>query len=78
MARGGGSRSGRPRAEFAALYLGLPLVMALALPPDRVWPCSRGDGARRALARPHPGLRLGELARGWGRIAWGQVAWWAR
>lgn len=59
--------------EFAALYAGLPLVMALAMPADWLWPVLLGVTvvAVGLLART-PGFRWGELVRG--RVDWGQVA----
>ena len=72
--RAGADPGGRA-LEFAALYLGLPLMMALALPPDWVWPVLLGATALgvRLLART-PGFAWGELACGWRGIDWGQVA----
>ena len=76
MARGGRVRGAGGRAlEFAALYLGLPLVMALALPPDWVWPVLAGATALGVLLLARtPGFTWGELASGWRSIGWGQVA----
>jgi membrane protease YdiL (CAAX protease family) len=77
MTEGFGTEAARtgPRlaTEFVLLYLGLPLVMALALPPDWMWPVLFGVTAvALALLARTPGFRSGELLRG--RIAWGQVA----
>jgi membrane protease YdiL (CAAX protease family) len=59
--------------EFALLYVGLPLAMALAMPADWLWPVLFGATAVAAglLART-PGFRWRDLGRG--RIDWGQVA----
>jgi membrane protease YdiL (CAAX protease family) len=64
---------GRLAAEFVLLYVGAPLVLALALPADWMWPVLFGVTAVAAglLART-PGFRWAELVRG--RVAWGQVA----
>jgi membrane protease YdiL (CAAX protease family) len=74
--RGTGARARAGRAaEFVALYLGLPLLMAFVFPPDWVWPVLAGATALGlALLALTPGFRWGELAGGWRRIAWGQVA----
>ena len=63
----------RRAAEFLALYLGGPLAMALAMPPDRLWPAFLGVTlvALVLLART-PGFDWRELARG--GVAWGEVA----
>ena len=55
--------------EFAALYLGLPLAMALAMPPAWLWPVFLGLTllALGLLART-PGFRWAELGRGWRRL----------
>jgi uncharacterized protein len=67
--------AGRARraAEFLALYLGGPLAMALAMPPDRLWPAFLGVTlvALVLLART-PGFDWRELARG--GVGWGEVA----
>jgi hypothetical protein len=70
MAAGGWTRA----AEFAALYLGLPLVMALLLPPDLVFAVLFAATALGAvlLART-PGFAWAEVWRGWGRIDWRHV-----
>jgi membrane protease YdiL (CAAX protease family) len=61
--------------EFAALYLGLPLVLALALPPDWLWPVLfSATGIGLVLLARTPGFRWAELGRGWRRLDWGQVA----
>jgi membrane protease YdiL (CAAX protease family) len=62
-------------AEFAALFLGLPLVMALAVPADWMWPVLFGATALALvlLART-PGFSWSELLRGWRRLDWGHVA----
>ncbi len=55
--------------EFAALYLGLPLAMALVMPPAWLWPVFLGVTllALGLLART-PGFRWAELGRGWRRL----------
>ena len=62
----------RRAAEFLALYLGGPLAMALAMPPDRLWPAFLGVTlvALVLLART-PGFDWRELAQG--GVAWGEV-----
>src|ERR687896_733400 len=62
-------------AEFAALYLGLPLVMAFAMPADWLWPVLLGVTALALglLARTR-GFRWRELAGGWRRLDWRQLA----
>ena len=63
----------RRAAEVLALYLGGPLAMALAMPPDRLWPAFLGVTlvALVLLART-PGFDWRELAQG--GVAWGEVA----
>ena len=64
---------GRLAAEFALLYLGLPLLLALALPPDWLWPALLGATAVAALLLARtPGFHWASLVEG--RIAWGEVA----
>jgi membrane protease YdiL (CAAX protease family) len=59
-------------AEFGLLYVGLPLLMALALPPDWLWPVLFGVTAVAAgLLAATPGFRWRDLLAG--RVAWGQV-----
>ena len=61
-------------AEFAALYVGLPLVVALALPPDWLFPVLFGAaGVGLVLLARTPGFRWRELARGWRGLDWGLV-----
>jgi membrane protease YdiL (CAAX protease family) len=75
MAERGGIEAVRPQlaVEFAALYLGLPLGMALAVPPDWLWPVLFGVTAvALALLAVTPGFRWRELVGG--RLAWGEVA----
>jgi membrane protease YdiL (CAAX protease family) len=61
------------KLEFGALYVGAPLVMALAMPPDWLWPVFLGVtlAALVLLART-PGFDWRELGRG--GVAWGEVA----
>jgi membrane protease YdiL (CAAX protease family) len=60
-------------AEFALIYLALPLLLALVLPADWLWPGLFGVtfAAVLLLART-PGFRWRELARG--RVRWAPVA----
>jgi uncharacterized protein len=62
-------------AEFAVLYVALPLVMALALPADWLWPIVLAATlvAVVLLART-PGFAWAELGRGWRCLPWGKVA----
>jgi membrane protease YdiL (CAAX protease family) len=58
-------------AEFLALYLGLPLVLALALPTDWLWPVFFAATALAlGLLAITPGFAWTELARGWASIDW--------
>jgi membrane protease YdiL (CAAX protease family) len=60
--------------EFAALYLGLPLLLALALPPDALFPVLfAATGLGLALLARTPGFRWRELTGGWRRLDWGAV-----
>lgn len=62
-------------AEFAALFLGMPLVMALAVPADWMWPVLMAvTGLALALLARTPGFAWGELVRGWSGLDWGYVA----
>jgi membrane protease YdiL (CAAX protease family) len=62
-------------AEFAALYVGLPLVLALAMPPDWLWPVLFGATALAlVLLALTPGFAWSELWRGWGGYDWRYVA----
>ena len=58
-------------AEFVALYVGLPLVLAFALPADWLRPVFFAVAAVAVvlLART-PGFAWGELARGWTGLDW--------
>jgi membrane protease YdiL (CAAX protease family) len=59
--------------EFGVLFVGLPLVMALALPPDWLWPVLFGmTAAALVLLGLTPGFRWRELVAG--QIGWGRVA----
>ena len=68
-------RIGRLRAfEFALLYVGLPLGMALALPADWLWlVLFAATALALGLLAATPGFAWAELARGWRRIDWRQV-----
>lgn len=61
--------------EFAGLYLGLPLLLALAFPPDWLFPTLLGATTLGAilLART-PGFAWRELLRGWRGLDWRHVA----
>ena len=80
MAEQGNTRAagrGEPwlAAEFAALYLGVPVVLALFAPTDWLLPLLFGMTAvALGLLALTPGFRWGELAEGWRRIDWGVVA----
>ena len=62
----------RRAAEFAALYVGGPLAMALVMPPDWLWPVLLGVTlvALVLLART-PGFAWRELAQGGDRLGRG-------
>jgi membrane protease YdiL (CAAX protease family) len=65
-------REGR-KVEFGALYVGAPLAMALAMPPDWLWPVFwTVTLAALALLALTPGFDWRELVRG--GVAWGEVA----
>jgi uncharacterized protein len=75
MADRGATVPGRVRAllavEFAALYLGVPLAMALAMPTEWLWPVFFGATALAlGLLAATPGFAWAELARGWRRLEW--------
>ncbi|HET9068638.1 MAG TPA: CPBP family intramembrane glutamic endopeptidase [Amaricoccus sp.] len=65
------------RIEFALLYVGAPLAMALAMPPDWLWPVFLGVTlAALGLLALTPGFAWHELVRGGadGGVDWGEVA----
>lgn len=65
-------RAGRA-AEFLALYLCAPLAMALAMPPDWLWPVFLGVTlAALVLLALTPGFAWRELVAG--GVDWGQLA----
>lgn len=73
-ALGGASRRGRA-AEFAALYLGAPLVLALGLPPSSLFTALFGVTALGVvLLALTPGFAWRELTTGWRGLDWGHVA----
>ena len=75
MADRGAAGTERARAmlavEFAALYLGVPLAMALLMPAAWLWPVFFAATALAlGLLAATPGFAWAELARGWRRIEW--------
>lgn len=67
-------RGARLAVEFAGLYAGVPLVLALALPPSWMWPVLSGATALAVvLLAATPGFRWVELARGWRGLDWAHV-----
>jgi membrane protease YdiL (CAAX protease family) len=69
-------RPGRLRlgAEFGALYVAAPLMMALAAPPTLLFPVLFAvTGIGLALLHFTPGFSWRELWRGWDRIDWRAV-----
>ena len=57
--------------EFAALYIGVPLLLALAAPASWLWPVLLATTAvALALLAATPGFAWRELAQGWGRLDW--------
>jgi membrane protease YdiL (CAAX protease family) len=61
------------RLEFALLYIGAPLAMALAMPPDWLWPVFFAVTlAALVLLAMTPGFAWRELLRG--RLDWGEAA----
>ncbi len=69
------ARAARLLAEFAAIYLAAPLVMALALPPEWMFPALfTVTGLGLVLLARTPGFRWRDLLAGAGRIDWKLVA----
>jgi len=61
--------------EFAALYIGVPLLLALAAPASWLWPVLLATTAvALALLTATPGFAWRELAQGWGRLDWRWIA----
>ncbi len=61
-------------AEALAFYVGGPLVMALVLPPDALFPALFAMAAvGMVLLARTPGFRWAELGRGWGGVDWAHV-----
>lgn len=61
--------------EFAALYLGVPLVLAFVLPPSWMWRVLMSATALGVLLLAvTPGFSWRELTRGWTQLDWGHVA----
>lgn len=71
----GAERTGREArlvAEFAVVFLGLPLLMALRVPPDWLWPVMLGlTAAAAVLLTLTPGFRWRALAAP--RVDWRMV-----
>jgi membrane protease YdiL (CAAX protease family) len=62
-------------AEFAFLFVGLPLLMALAVPADWLWPILFSvTGLSLVLLGRTPGFSWAELGRGWLRLDWRMIA----
>jgi len=71
---GTAGRVGRA-VEFAALYAGVPLVLALAAPASWLRPVLLAMTAvALALLAVTPGFGWRELGRGWGRLDWRWIA----
>jgi len=69
----GAGRDLRLAAEFAALFVGLPLLMALAIPADWLWPVIVGMTVAAAiLLSLTPGFRWRSLTEG--AIDWRMIA----
>jgi membrane protease YdiL (CAAX protease family) len=67
-------RTSRLAVEFAALFLGAPLAVALLLPPEWLWPVFGGVTLVAVLLLAlTPGFRWRELAQTW-RVDWGELA----
>lgn len=65
----------RLRAEFLGFFVGLPVVMAIAVPPGRMFPVLFAFTALGAvLLHRTPGFRWADLVRGLDRIDWRLVA----
>jgi hypothetical protein len=70
----GGAGVGRA-AEFAGLYLGLPLVLAFLLPPEAVFPMLAGATLIAMwLLHKTPGFAWPDLTCGWRVLYWKAVA----
>lgn len=71
------SRAARLRlgVEFAVIFVAAPLVMALALPPTRLFPALFAvTGGGLVLLHLTSGFLWRDLTRGWGAVRWGAVA----
>lgn len=67
-------RAGR-WVEFTLLFIGAPLVVALFLPPDRLFEAlAMFSVAGLVLIWWTGEFRWSELVRGWGRVRWWQLA----
>lgn len=65
----------RLRAEFFTLYFATPIVIAVALPPDLLFPALLAlTAGGLVLLRMTPGFEWRDLTHGWRRIAWGPIA----
>ena len=69
------ARRGRLRVEFLCLYVAFPLILAVALPTDALFPgLFAATAVGLVLLALTPGFRWRELTRGAGSIGWGRVA----
>ena len=67
-------RPARLWAEFAALYLAVPLAIAVALPPRRMFAALAAATVLGLVLLAATGtFRWSELVRGWRRVPWGQA-----
>lgn len=65
----------RLKAEFVVLYLAVPVLIAVALPPFLLFPALLTlTAAGLLLLRLTPGFEWRDLTHGWRRIAWRHVA----
>ena len=72
---GTGSCAGGRRLEFALFYLGLPILLAFALPPSAMFPLLfAATFVGIVLLGLTPGFSWRELLRGWRQSDWGVVA----
>lgn len=69
-----GPRRARLWAEFVTLYLAVPLVIAVALPPRHLFTALLGFTVLGLALLWQTGFDWRGLLRGWARIPWGEVA----